>query len=231
MTIQLYDLTCRDQRVFFSPYCWRTRMALLHKGLEFTSVPWHFTDKDKIARTGEGRVPVIVDGETWVHDSWRIAEYLDETYPDRPALMKDAAAKAMAKFIDGWCLTSVAPPLRPICVADVFAILADKDKGYFRESREKALGCKLEEVSTDPVAERKALANALAPAETTLGIVPFLSGDAPAYADYVLFGTLMWAYTVCPKNPLEDDTKVAAWFERMLDLHGGYARNTPRACD
>ena len=42
MTIKLYDLTDASREVFFSPYCWRTRMALNHKGLEFESIPWHF---------------------------------------------------------------------------------------------------------------------------------------------------------------------------------------------
>jgi len=33
MTIVLHDLTGADDRRF-SPNCWRTRMALAHKGLE-----------------------------------------------------------------------------------------------------------------------------------------------------------------------------------------------------
>ncbi len=35
------------------------------------------------------QVPVIVDGNKdgkWVNDSWAIAKYLEETYPDRPSL-------------------------------------------------------------------------------------------------------------------------------------------------
>ena len=226
MSIQLYDLACRDQRVFFSPYCWRTRMALRHKGLAFESIPWHFTDKEQIARTGEGRVPVIVDDGNWVHDSWRIAEYLDEKYPQQPALMADAAARATAKFVDGWCTATVFPPLRPICVAHVFAIVADKDKTYFRESREKPLGVKLEEVSTDPEAERAVLIKALRPFEEMLAVAPYFGGEDPSYADYILFGTLMWPYTVCPEMPLAQGSRVAGWFDRLLDLNAAYARTS-----
>lgn len=231
MTIQLYDLTCRDQKIFFSPYCWRTRMALTHKGLSFESVPWHFTEKDRLERTEERRVPVIVDGEKWISDSWRIAEYLDETHPDKPALMSDPAARATAKFIDGWCNVSVFPTLRPLCVTDVFDIIADKDKAYFRESREKMLGSKLEDLSTDPDAERAAFQKSLAPMETMLSVSPFLGGDAPSYADYILFGSLMWPYTVCKRDMLQQDSLVADWFGRLLDLNRGYARKAAiRAC-
>ena len=32
------------------------------------------------------QVPVLVDGDRTLHDSWNIAEYLDEAYPDLPSL-------------------------------------------------------------------------------------------------------------------------------------------------
>ena len=48
MTIQMYDLAGADPAVRFSPYCWRTRMALAHKGLAVESVPWRFTEKDRL---------------------------------------------------------------------------------------------------------------------------------------------------------------------------------------
>ncbi|HUS95808.1 MAG TPA: glutathione S-transferase N-terminal domain-containing protein, partial [Hyphomicrobiaceae bacterium] len=222
MTIQMFDLSCRDQRVFFSPYCWRSRMALKHKGLAFESIPWKFTDKASIATTNQGRVPVIVDGGTWVNDSWEIAAYLDKTYPDAPPLLNDKAAIATAKFVDAWCSYSVFPTLRPICVADVFRIVADEDRDYFRESREKMLGARLEELSTDPPAERNALLQALRPLEDMLRTAPFFGGESPAYADYIVFGTLMWPYTVCRDFPFEAGTSTAGWFNRLLDLNGGY---------
>ena len=41
--IKLYDLAAAEDDRRFSPYCWRTKMALKHKGLEFETVPWRFT--------------------------------------------------------------------------------------------------------------------------------------------------------------------------------------------
>ncbi len=38
-------------------------MALAHKGLEATSIPWRFTEKAAIARHRSDKVPVLLDGE------------------------------------------------------------------------------------------------------------------------------------------------------------------------
>ncbi len=86
MAIKFYDLAGIDPEILFSPYCWRVRMSLLHKGLEFTSIPWRFLEKETIAESGHKAVPVINDDGTWVGDSWKIAKYLDEKYPDQPTL-------------------------------------------------------------------------------------------------------------------------------------------------
>ena len=63
--ITMYDLAGAEMDRRFSPFCWRSRMALAHKGLAVETVPWRFTEKDKLPQPNAGRVPVIVDGE-WV---------------------------------------------------------------------------------------------------------------------------------------------------------------------
>ena len=45
----MHDLAGEDPDLRFSPYCWRTRFALAHKGLPVETVPWRFTDRDEIA--------------------------------------------------------------------------------------------------------------------------------------------------------------------------------------
>ena len=231
MTIQLFDLTDATHEIFFSPYCWRIRMALKHKGLDFKSTPWHFTDTDKLPEGAGNRVPIIIDGATTMGESGEIAAYLDRTYADKPALLADAAAQARAKFIESWCNASVFATLRPIAVEAVYKVIAEKDKAYFRESRERMLKAKLEDLSTDPQAEAAALNKALRPANDALAVSEFLAGDAPDYSDYILFGTLMWPYMVSPTNPIDMTSPVGQWFNRMLDLHDGYARSAPKAAD
>ena len=56
----LYELVMRDDRRP-SPFCWRTRMALAHKGLEYAVEPVKFTDKPVIAFANTKQVPVLVD--------------------------------------------------------------------------------------------------------------------------------------------------------------------------
>ena len=84
MSMQLYDLASADPKLRFSPYCWRIKMALAHKGLSWEEVPIHFTGKDRLPQPNVGTVPVLVDDDCVVSDSWAIAEYLDERYPDKP---------------------------------------------------------------------------------------------------------------------------------------------------
>src|SRR6516162_311869 len=88
MTITMYDLAGAEVDRRFSPFCWRSRMALAHKGLAVETVPWRFIEKDKLPQPNAGRVPVIVDGGRVVDDSTAIADYLEERYPDRQSLIR-----------------------------------------------------------------------------------------------------------------------------------------------
>src|SRR5208337_5016999 len=120
MSIVLYDLAGADQDIRFSPYCWRTRFALAHKGLPVETLPWRFTDKDAIAFSGQGRVPVIRDGEQVVWDSWAIACYLEAHYPERPSLFGGAAGQAHARLINAWADTAVLSAAVHLVVRDIF---------------------------------------------------------------------------------------------------------------
>lgn len=225
--IKLYDLAARDENVRFSPFCWRTKLALKHKGLPFETVPWRFTEKELIAKTGQGRVPVIIDGTQWVHDSWSIAVYLDHTYPDRPALMLSEAERASARFMNSWCDFILHPALRPLVFLDVYNAAAEKDRSYFRESREKLFGVTLEELCHDRDDARQAFLKAMAPAENALAEVQYFGGTSANYSDYALFGSLQWANAVSGTTFLAPDSAAAGWFERILDLFAGYGRHAP----
>ena len=49
--IKLYDLAGADPDLRFSPYCWRVKMAIAHKGLPCETIPWRFSDKPRISIT------------------------------------------------------------------------------------------------------------------------------------------------------------------------------------
>ena len=230
MTITLYDLAGADPAVRFSPYCWRTRFSLQHKGLSFEAKPWRFTEKDRLPDVAQGRVPAVVDhdrGGKAVADSWQIALYLDEAYPERPALMANEASRAGARLVASWAEGAVGAAGFPLILPNLFANIAGKDQAYFRDSREKRFGKTLEQIAVAPEAGVAAFNKALLPAELALAQAPFLSGSSPAYADYALAGTVMWIWVTAPVAPLDPNTNVGRWFDRMLDLNGGEGRKAP----
>jgi glutathione S-transferase len=224
MAIQLYDLAGAEDDRLFSPYCWRVKMALKHKGLAFESIPWRFTEKDKIAFTGSTTVPVIVDGNRAVYDSWEIALYLDEAYPQRPGLFEGSESRALCQFFSLWAIRTVHAPLLRVVLLDLYSKVHEKDRAYFRESREKRLGAPLEQAGGEPKKWLAEFRGALEPVRPVLVQNKFVSGKGPGFADYILFGAFMWARSVSPQRLLEPDDPVYEWRERMLDLWDGYAR-------
>ncbi|MBN8920608.1 MAG: glutathione S-transferase family protein [Rhizobiales bacterium] len=226
MARKLYDLAGAEPERRFSPYCWRTKLALAHKGLDVDTVPWRFTDKDVIAFSGQGLVPVRVDGDKTVHDSWTIANHLEDTYPDRPSLFGGAGGRAVSRLINEWAALALTGPVARAILMDIYERIAEKDRAYFRESREKRFGKTLEEVAADPEGNVKALRSALEPVRATLKTQAFVGGDAPLYADFIVFGHLQWARCISPLQLLAADDPVAQWRERIL-AHYEVARSAP----
>lgn len=225
MTIKLYDLAGENIERRFSPYCWRTKMALTHKGLDFETIPWRFADKPKIAFSGSERVPVIVDGDRIVADSWKIAEFLEDNYVERPSLFGGIHARAAARFVNSWADTVLNPALAPLLMLDILEHLDPGDRAYFRESREKRFGITLEAFAGDTQKNIAALRNVFEPMRITLAAQPFIGGNTPLYPDYIVFGSLQWARSIGKTRLLETTDPVEAWRGRLLDSFGAFARN------
>ena len=227
MSVILYELVGKDD-LRFSPFAWRTRMALAHKGIEAERVPVGFTEKDKIAFSGQEKVPVLKDGEIVVADSWRIACHLEDRYSARPSLFGSPEGRGLARLVNHMA-DMLHPPMARLILGDVFANVEARDQTYFRKTREARFGNTIEAMHAERDNHKDAFTNALQPFRLTLKDQPFLSGMTPAYADYALFGTFMWARITSPYPLLADDDTVFAWREKMLDLFGGMARNAPTA--
>jgi glutathione S-transferase len=228
--IRLYDLAGADPACRFSPYCWRTRLALAHKGLEHETIPWLFTEKEKIAFAGTKRVPVIIDGDHAVHDSREIALYLEATYPDRPPLFGDAGGIAPTRFLNSWADGVMIGAIARLIVSDLPPRLAEQDRAYFRRSREERYGTTLEALTANREKDVLAFRSVtLLPLRLTLLRQKFLGGEAPTYADYIVLGNFQWPRCISDFPLLEKSDPIWSWRERMLDLFGGLARNTPVA--
>jgi glutathione S-transferase len=223
MAIKLFDLAAAEDDRRFSPYCWRVKMALKHKGLDFETVPWRFTEKDAIAPYRSSTVPVLLDGAQSVYDSWAIALYLDEVYPSRPRLFEGRESRSLSDFFNQWVVKTLHPVLMRVIILELFDKLHPKDKPYFRESREKRYGMRLEEFGADPKGALAAFRGALDPVRPLLVQQPFLCGYGAGFADHILFGTFQWARAVSPTRLLEPDDPLFAWRERLLQMYDGYA--------
>ncbi|MBI1397263.1 MAG: glutathione S-transferase family protein [Betaproteobacteria bacterium] len=223
MAIQLFELAGAEQGRVFSPYCWRICMALAHKGLGWETLPWRFHEKARIAPFDSTTVPVLVDGEQAVADSWKIALYLDEAYPECPPLFGCDAARGEALLIKFWTERTLHPFITRMTVRDILDVLDEKDRTYFRESREKRLGRQLEAVVSDREQTREGFRAALDPLRATLASQPFIGGESPNFADYTVFGMFMWARAVSPFPLLADDDPVHAWRARLLAMYDGLA--------
>lgn len=227
--IVLYDLVFQEDRRP-SPFCWRVKYALAHKGLEWREEPVGFTDKDRIAFAESQTVPVIKDGAVAVKDSWAIARHLEQAHPGKP-LFPGEAGVAYGRFVASWVDTSVHGALFPLVVGDLYDRVRPVDQPYFSESRGKRLGT-TDFTAFQAKARDKGIATfraVLEPARRMLREQPFLSGDAPAYPDYALIGAFLWARIASPLELLAEDDPVRAWRERLLDLHGGLGRNARAA--
>jgi glutathione S-transferase len=227
MAIQMYDLAGADPNRRFSPFCWRTRMALAHKELEVETIPWRFVEKAKIAFANWERVPVIVDKGKPIVDSWAIALYLEEAYNSRPALFGGGSGRALSRFYNEWANAVVLGGIARLVVADIWHHLDPGDKDYFRSSRETRLGMTLEQYVADREKHLVTFRQSLEPLRQTLVTQPFLGGEAPLYPDYIVFGGFQWARSISPFVLLEASDPINQWRERLLDAFGALARKAP----
>ncbi|MEE9376234.1 MAG: glutathione S-transferase family protein [Rhizobiaceae bacterium] len=224
MTIKLYELCGADPTSVFSPHCWKTKMSLAHKGLDFESELVSFTQVSSIEGGDKRRVPVIRDGDTVVEESLAIAKYLDATYPDTPSLFNGEGGEALTNMVISWSQTQLHAEAIRLCLMDIYNGLAPVDQAFFRTTREKVFGMTLEEFDAKFPKTPNALNKALVPLELTLKNQKFLGGDTPIFADYVVFGALQWLRLTCTHDVMPKQGSVAAWFDTLLDMYDGMGR-------
>ena len=181
------------------------------------------TEKDRIAFAETERVPVLVDGEQKLVDSWKILEYLDEQYPT-PSLEMN---RAELKFFRHWTEMVMFPGMIRMIVDEIHKTVHEKDRDYFQATREKTFGMPLEEFAANKEAKLVEFRKSLNPLRATLKAFDFLGGSQPNLADYLVFSGLMWARCTSPMPLLAEEDSVFAWRERMLDLFDGMARSIP----
>ncbi len=224
MTLIFHERAGLDGRRI-SPFSWRIRYALAHKKIEPEIIPTRFADVDRIRTlSGQHFVPIIQHDGQVIHDSWSIACYLEDRFPDRPSLFGGAIGRGASRLVNDWADSVLAATMRQQIYGDFIWCIDPGDRAYFRSSREAALGMTLEEYSATRDAALPASLAACTPLERTLSKQAFLAGDTPAYVDYAVFSVFQWARIGSPRDVLAGAAKLQAtrdWRARMVALYDG----------
>ena len=222
--ITFYDLQLSTGATI-SPFVWATKYAVAHKGFEIDVVPGGFTGI--MERTGgkTERLPAIVDDGIWVLDSWGIVEYLDQKYPDRPALIPHESVAQLTKLTDAWLWpTAMGPWMRCFC-KDYRDLSLPQDHEYVTTSREIMLGMTLEEMQSGREERLPKISAAIEPLRSALREQPWLGGSTPNYADYRVLAAFLFTASVAKTPVLAEDDPLRDWIERCFDLYGGLGRH------
>jgi glutathione S-transferase len=106
-------LTLYAESTFMSPWVFHAMVALeemqLPYEVEVVPLPIPADTKAELQRRSViGKVPILVDGDTWITESLAISEYLAERYPDRPRIYPvDLVERARARQILSMLRTSL----------------------------------------------------------------------------------------------------------------------------
>src|SRR5260370_1059994 len=130
MTLITYERVGADGRRR-SPFSWRIRYALAHKGIEPEFRHVRFADVETIrALSGQHFVPIVTDGDRVIHDSWNIACYLEDRFPDRPSLFAGSGGRGLARLVNHWSDNTLGAAMRRLIAADFILCLDPADCAF-----------------------------------------------------------------------------------------------------
>jgi glutathione S-transferase len=123
-----------------SPWAWRVQLAIEEKGLPCEFVLLSFSAGEHktpefLAMNPHGKVPVLVDGDTTLYESQAILEYMEDKYPERPLLPRDASARAMVRLEELECTTYMNEAFRGLAQIAFFTPEDRRDPKSLAERR------------------------------------------------------------------------------------------------
>jgi glutathione S-transferase len=207
--LELFELVTA-QNVSLSPFVWRVRCALLHKGLPWQSIPLGFTDPRKGFKT----FPALRHRKHLMDGSWDIACYLEHSFRDTPGLY-GPAGEAHAALLAHWVDSQLLAVVFRTIVADIHDAARPMDQAYFRQSREARLGDTLEQAQARQRERGNQLGPLLEPARRQFASHDFLHGAVPLYGDFCLYGMFQWSRGCSDYLLLKTDDPVSSWLTRM----------------
>ncbi len=227
--INLYDLPLKTNTCW-SPHVWKARLALGYKGVPFSTVWTAYPDiKPTFPHLSTPSKPLVTlpiiktsSGELYT-DSWDIAEYLENTYPNKNSLFHGNANVHF--FFQQYIGDILFGSLRFLVVPRMPAHLDERSAEYFNRTRQVSFGVPLSELlARDPTPYLNDLKKGLKPINTTLTRTKhFLNGDEPSYSDIILLSVFLWIQ-VADEALLQtilgfyESEILKQWFERCVAL-------------
>ncbi|KAI8621470.1 hypothetical protein BC830DRAFT_1094125 [Chytriomyces sp. MP71] len=215
MTIRFYELIFdhadNDAEYFGGPNGWKTHLCLLHKGVAFDiQKVTHLELKNELTAKRNGikaTSPALgLEDGTILCDAFAIAEYLEQKYPSTPSLFTGSTSthpdavqtgKAYARFMDisfgSWVyfFELVVDKIEARVKGD-----AQNHQYFVSDERWGPGGFKRLMDGRNPVALLATAKENVHPLVKLLKERPFFQGEAPGFADYVVFGH----YAMCRNN-------------------------------
>jgi len=171
-TIILYDIPSKlpTDACQWSPNVWKTRYTLNYKNIPFKTEWIEFPEIADVCKrigappTGQRNgspvytVPFIFDPNTnrAISDSLKIARYLDEQYPDTPALIRFPGPESgvlqtevvQAGFIEAFKATAI-PSVLPFILPKEVSMLNEESQDFLRSLLKVFFGRSVEELTPE----------------------------------------------------------------------------------
>ncbi|KIY67227.1 hypothetical protein CYLTODRAFT_431446 [Cylindrobasidium torrendii FP15055 ss-10] len=226
--LTLYDIPSKLANKAWSPNTWKTRYCLNFKGIPYQTEWIEYPDIKALYEThhipaprtkGDGSpdytLPLLHDSTTgkFVPDSTAIALYLEEHYPEAPVLFPPGTKTLILAYEPAFDPLTDEIGLKFV-IPRAHGILNERSAEYFRETRERAFHCKIEEI--EPQGEERAQAWAKAKAEFDQIAEWYekdqilVMGDKVSYADVALAGWIVWLKLVFGEES-DEWQDIATW--------------------
>lgn len=160
------------------------------------------------------------------YDSLKIAEYLDEKYPENPLLNNNPKSNELIQHYGINCAISSCK----LSLGDLIIHMDEASKAYFIENRMAMLKITLEDLDGNREEHIASYFNNLKPLIEHLNKNKFIDGEKPLIHDYVLISNIQFLNTASPRtyqeliknNPSEEFKN---WVDRMENLFDGYLKS------
>ncbi len=212
----------------FSHNCVKVRVALSFKGVKYETQNIAPMDRASVvAASGQGLVPVIVDGGRTIVESTEILLYLEERHPHPPLLPSQPDARAECLILEDWADQAFMALARRMAYRNILSRPGKLASMFFPEDPAPARWIK-ERIARRVVTRRfglspKGRARDVAEAKRLAGLAMarlggrrWLLGESPTIADIAL--ATMSAPLAADSAALEDEAvrALVAWGEALV---------------